>query len=119
MKDELKRIEEAALAEITSAQDGDTLEKIRVKYIGRKGVLTEIFKRISEVPVSDRPEIGKLINVVKSSVANALDGKIATISTKKEEKAEKLDITLPGVSTTFGRIHPITKTVQEICDIFV
>ena len=118
MKDRLKQIEEEALREIgLSAPDKDSIEALRVKYLGRKGILTELFKKMSEVSPEDRPEIGKLINIVKENVTRSLGDKTKFIA-DAEESRDRIDITLPGISQPTGKIHPITKTISEICRIF-
>ena len=118
MKDQLKKLEQEALGEVRSAADRDSLEVVRTKYLGRKGLLTEMFKRIGEVPAAERPETGNLINQVKNSVAAALDEKLRS-SAGAERKVEKIDITLPGVSLKHGSIHPITRTIEEISEAFL
>ncbi|MFA6141971.1 MAG: phenylalanine--tRNA ligase subunit alpha [Candidatus Omnitrophota bacterium] len=118
MKDALKRFEEEALKEIgLSLPNRDLLETLRIKYLGRKGILTELFKKMSSLPPEDRPEIGKLINIVKENVARALNDKIKSAAATEESK-DRLDITLPGISQRPGKIHPITRTISDICRIF-
>ena len=74
MKEKLRELEGLALDEIESAgRDRSAIEAIRIKYLGRKGLITELFKKMSEVPATERPEIGALINVIKASVTKALD----------------------------------------------
>ncbi len=119
MKDELKAVEREAIREIKSAKDKDALEALRVKYLGRKGVLTELFKKMGEVPPAEKAEVGKLVNSVKASVAGALDDGLKGSSGAEEALAEKIDVTLPGRFSMPGKIHPITKTIGEISDIFI
>jgi phenylalanyl-tRNA synthetase alpha chain len=119
MKDELRKIRDEALAEASSSQDAAAVEKIRVKYLGRKGILTGMFKKMAGLPAEEKPGIGSLINTVKADLLKALDGKAASFSSGEDYKKEKLDITLPGVAARPGRRHPITKCLDEICDIFI
>ncbi|MDP2928521.1 MAG: phenylalanine--tRNA ligase subunit alpha [Candidatus Omnitrophota bacterium] len=119
MKEKIKEIEAGALAEIGAAADRETIEKVRVKYLGRKGLVTELFKKMGEVPAKDKGEVGQLINAVKSSVTKAFDEKTADLSISPGTKAEKIDITLPGVIREMGHIHPISKTIEEICGVFI
>ncbi|MDP3803932.1 MAG: phenylalanine--tRNA ligase subunit alpha [Candidatus Omnitrophota bacterium] len=119
MKDQIKQIEEAALQEIASANASkDQLDALRIKYLGRKGVITELFKSMGELEAGQRPEAGQLINALKNGVTKALDEKLS-ITSEIEESKDRIDITLPGISRSPGRLHPITKTIQEICGIFV
>ncbi|MBN1526546.1 MAG: phenylalanine--tRNA ligase subunit alpha [Candidatus Omnitrophica bacterium] len=118
MKELIQRLEQEALREIRAAAGGEMLEAARTKYLGRKGLLTEAFKKIGEASAEERPALGSLINEVKGRLGAALDERTRAAS-GGEEKAEKIDITLPGAPFRRGRIHPITKTVRDISDCFV
>ena len=120
MKTRLKEIEKRALAEIASSQaDKNTLEALKTKYLGRKGELTELFKKIGEVSAEEKPEIGKLINFVKDRITGELDKRSGTVSGEEEDPGEKIDVTLPGVSSKPGHLHPITQTIRDVCNVFV
>jgi phenylalanyl-tRNA synthetase alpha chain len=119
MKEKIKEIEIGALTEVGAAADRETIEKVRVKYLGRKGLVTELFKKMGEVPAKDKGEVGQLINALKNTVTKAFDEKTADLSVGLTTKAEKIDITLPGVIREMGHIHPISKTIEEICGIFI
>ena len=119
MKDTLKAIQGEVLAAIAAAGDAGALEAVRIKYLGRKGIITELFKKIGSVPADERPAVGVLINELKVSASMALDGKTAALASTAEEHRKKIDVTLPGAPRAIGRIHPITKTIGEICDLFV
>lgn len=119
MKDRIKQIEQDALGEIaSSANDRSVLESLKLKYLGRKGVIAELFKKMAGLEPGKRPEAGQLINALKNNVTKALDEKLISAS-EKEEAGERIDITLPGISQRLGRLHPITRTLEEICGIFV
>ena len=112
-------ISEEALKEIGACQaDKDAVEGLRVKYLGRKGIITELFKQMGSVSAEERPEAGRLINVLKEDVMRSLDEKSA-LTQNAEEKGESIDVTLPGVSRRIGSIHPITKTINEINALFI
>ena len=119
MKDQIKQIEQLALSEISaSANDRNVLEALRIKYLGRKGAVTELFKKMAELPPAEKPEAGALLNLLKSAVVGALDEKLRSADGFEEEK-ERVDVTLPGIPAKLGHVHPITKTIDEICQIFV
>lgn len=119
MKEKIREIEESAVSEINIAGDGDAIEKLRIKYLGRKGLITELFKKMGEVPPEEKGEIGKLINSLKNNVAKALDDKAVSVSAVAGAKAEKIDITLPGIIKETGTVHPVSRTMREICNIFI
>jgi phenylalanyl-tRNA synthetase alpha chain len=119
MRERLKEIEREALSEIGSSRERDSLERIRVKYLGRKGLLTELFKKMGELPVGERPEVGKVINIVKENISKALDEKAGAMDLADTGDAERIDITLPGIPARAGTKHIITRTLEEICGIFI
>jgi len=120
MKEKLKEIEQTALAEIVSAKNGrEEIENLRIKYLGRKGVITELFKKIALLSPAQKPEAGRLLNLLKDTVTKALDEKLDSVAGSEESSGEKTDVTLPGIPARLGRLHPITKTIAEICDIFI
>ena len=119
MRDKIKEIERIAVEEIGFATDAEALEKARVKYLGRKGLVTELFKQMGGVSSSDRAEIGKLINSLKETVSKAFDEKAPALSGGRDQKIQKIDITLPGIIREVGHLHPITKTIEEISGVFI
>jgi len=119
MRDKIREIQKLAIEEIARASGADALEKARVKYLGRKGLITELFKNMSSVSPADRAEVGKLINSLKEAVSKAFDDKAPGLSGGSGTKSEKIDITLPGIAPDVGHLHPISKTIEEICGVFI
>jgi len=119
MEKRIKEIEQSALAEISAAIDREAIEAVRIKYLGRKGIVAELFKKMAEVPASDRGEAGQRINALKNGVTKAFDEKAAHLLAGPGTKTEKIDITLPGVVRETGHAHPISKIIEEICGIFI
>ena len=112
-----KEIEE----QILGALDLKALDEIRVSALGKKGRITEILKTLGSLPIEERIELGKKINVIKAE----LEVKIAEqkeILEKKllDEKLKKevIDVTLPIRPETQGRIHPVSKVYEEVVAIF-
>ena len=119
MEEQLKQIEGQALKDIASAQDDKvSLEALRIRYLGRKGIVTELFKKMAELPPAEKPEMGVLINALKGTITKALDEKLGLAAQVEEEK-DRVDVTLPGISKKPGRIHPVTQAIDRICDIFI
>ena len=120
MKDQIRQIEQEALQEIGSASnDMGIIESLRVKYMGRKGLVTELFKKMGNIPPAEKAETGRLLNILKENVSRALEAKVNMSSGDEVESGEKIDITLPGRTTGLGRCHPITMTISRICEIFI
>jgi phenylalanyl-tRNA synthetase alpha chain len=119
MKDELDQLKHKALEELASIVDPLELETWRKRYLGRKGLLTILFKRLPEVPEEQRATIGKLANQVKNDLTGEFQTASNSLAARKEAGEKILDITLPGRRTQRGHIHPITRTNDEICAIFL
>lgn len=109
-----------ALQELEAIAGSEALELWRVRYLGRKGELTLILRSLAELPAEERKALGARANQVKASLEDALDLRTrklvadALVGTQKDT----IDITLPGRPLPAGRLHPITQTIHEICDIF-
>lgn len=109
--------------EIDEVISFEALENLRIKYLGRKeGVFTQLLKQMGTLPPQERPKTGKLINEIKDKVTQLLEEKGTRLKAENEAQKlvmEKIDITLPGISPQLGNLHPITKTLKEIVDIFI
>ncbi len=119
LQERLKNIEKSALKEVIDALSLDELEKARVRYLGRKGELTTAIKGIKNVAKKDKPKVGKLINELKQKVGALIDEKEQVFREKEQTFFENSDITLPGIKTEIGHKHPLTRTMEDIIEIFV
>jgi phenylalanyl-tRNA synthetase alpha chain len=118
MKKQLLELEKSALKALEKAEDPSELEKIRVKYLGKKGQVTLIMKTVGGLPKSERPEVGKLANMIKGKISKGLEEARNRMLTRKAEQAAFLDVTLPGRAPLRGHLHPITLVIKEMCRIF-
>ena len=116
--EKLKTLENAAIKEILGLGTLEELEGSRIKYLGRKGVLTSAIKSIKNVAKKDKPKVGQLINEMKKKIGSLLDEKEHSFREKEMVSLENYDITLPGIGREMGRKHPLTRTMEEIIDIF-
>ncbi len=120
MEDELKSLTIESEKEIKSADSFEALEKLRVKYLGRKeGILTQFLKQMGTLSPEEKPEIGKLINEIKDKITQLFKERIDELKSKDELISEKIDITLPGILPELGKMHPITQVLRQIVDVFV
>lgn len=115
---DVEKILSDASSQIQNAGSLDILEQMRVKYLGRKGIFTEMLSNIGSVPKEDRPRFGSLVNNAKQVVSGLLDAKKSEMCSLKSNK-EKIDVTLPSISQNIGKRHPISQLIEEISDIFV
>jgi phenylalanyl-tRNA synthetase alpha chain len=114
---ELTDIVSQAQDELSAARDAVALDQVRVRYLGRQGLLTEQRKRLGKLPAAERPEAGKRINAALESVQQALDARRAAIESETltaRLEQERLDVTLPGRGQRAGGLHPITRTLERI-----
>lgn len=117
MLEKLKEIEAEAMEEIASVSGLEELEQFRVKYLGRKGIVTRILRGMGKLPVEERPVVGREANRLKALISKAVEAKAAELK-KKPISEEFFDITLPGRRPPIGRKHPLTQVTEEIIDIF-
>ena len=117
MKAKIKEIEKNFSSEIEIISLPEHVEKIRVKYLGRKGVITSLLKQVAALPNDQKPAFGKLLNNLKTNITTRISEKSASIKPLKKAEA-KLDISLPGIKPVVGSKHPLTLITQEIKEIF-
>jgi phenylalanyl-tRNA synthetase alpha chain len=115
MQEEIMSAKNQALAQITEARDNSELEQIRIDLFGKKGKITELVKRIKEVPAENRQQVGILINETKRT----LEGLIAEQKNSfKENAREWFDPTIPGIKPAIGNLHPTSIVINEMYEIF-
>lgn len=122
MKEQLEKIEALAKQELESCTEIKSLDDLRIKFLGKKGELTAILKQMGKLSAEERPVIGQLANKVRADIEEALSTKLASLKANAQSlqlKAETIDITLPGKSAPFGKLHPLTKVENEIREIFM
>ncbi|MEK4028590.1 phenylalanine--tRNA ligase subunit alpha [Pseudobacillus sp. FSL P4-0506] len=122
MEQQLKELQIEALAKVEAAEELKQLNDIRVAYLGKKGPITEVLKGMGKLSAEERPKMGALANEVRAAVASAIEGKQSALEQKAiQEQLEKetIDISLPGRPVKTGNVHPLTKVVEEIEDLFI
>jgi phenylalanyl-tRNA synthetase alpha chain len=120
MNKQLDEIRTSVLAEIKSASTSREIEEIRVKYLGRNGMVTHLLREISKVPAEERPRFGQAVNELKNSLTAAIDEKNVAITASEElehQRSSALDITLPGRHPFIGKKHLVTQTMEEMLEI--
>ena len=117
----LEELKSAALAAVDNADDLKVLEDVRVEQLGKKGKLTALLKGLGQLAADERPQAGAEINKAKQAVSEAIDQRKASLETAVMEAAlaaETIDVTLPGRGGELGSLHPVTRTLNRIADIF-
>lgn len=119
--DTLASLADQALAAIAASGSHDELEQLRVHYLGKKGVLTDQLKALGALPADQRPAAGAAINAAKVRVQDAIAARKDLLDQQAAASRlarEKIDITLPGRRRSAGGLHPVTRTIERIEDIF-
>lgn len=122
MKEQLEQLQVEALEEIKQASTQKSLNDIRIKYLGKKGPMTEVLRGMGKLSAEERPIIGELANTVRSAIQSTLDARIEevkAIELEEKLKAETLDVTLPGRTLTPGHSHLLQQIIDEMEDLFV
>jgi len=114
----IKEIKSESLSEIKKAVEERGLFNIKVKYLGRKGKLAKIFKKLKNLEKGERKIIGPLANELKQIIENKIAGRKKEISEKINWDKERIDITLPGKKRELGHLNPITLVNREVEQIF-
>jgi phenylalanyl-tRNA synthetase alpha chain len=122
MKERLEALKQEALQELNQVKNQQELGDLRIKYLGKKGPLTEVLRGMGALSAEERPLIGQVANDVRAAIEAVIDEKQAAYQqqeTANRLQAETIDVTLPGRPSPQGAVHPINKIVQEIEDIFL
>ena len=112
---ELEKEKASCTAEVEAAADDAAVEAIRVKYLGRNGLVPAIIKGMKDVPKEDRPAFGKAVQEWKASLERALAAKSGGA---QQEKRVDADLTLPGDWRETGAMHPLSRVIEETAAIF-
>jgi phenylalanyl-tRNA synthetase alpha chain len=119
LPDKLRNLKTEALAELRTAATDEDVQKIRTKYLGRKGLLTGYLREMGSLRPEERPLIGQLANEIKASLEEAMDQTLERERQKDEISPDsRVDVTLPGKTLSLGSKHLITQTTEKIVSIF-
>lgn len=120
MEKDIANLRDKALRELKAINDLEAAEAWRIAYLGRKGALTQMLRAVGKLPTEDRPKIGDLANQVKEELLQALEARVQELQQKALAviEQERIDITLPGRRPPHGGLHPVTRTLHEIIEIF-
>ena len=120
-EEDLKIIRDSAQKEIAQVATEQEVSQLRISYLGRRGKLTVLLKRLRELPPVERSEAGKLANDLKIELEKEIDGLLIRLREETKERSlvqEKIDISLPGTLLPVGKLHPITQVMGQMVDIF-
>jgi len=114
---ELDEIKTLALEEVANAAEMGVLEKVRIRYLGKKGKLTGLLKELGELPAEERPAAGAEINMAKALLQEAIAARkeeLETAAIDTQLASEKIDVSLPGRRADVGALHPVTQVLRRM-----
>ena len=117
MLTEIEDLKAEALAALDAAATREDVESVRVRFLGRQGVITEQLRGLGSLPAAERPAAGQALNQVKNALAEAARARRETLSraaVDAELRADRIDVTLPGRGQRAGGLHPVTRTLERI-----
>lgn len=119
--DKLVEAKERGIEAANSAQTLQELDAQRVNFLGKKGIFADFMKELASLSKEERPQRGAVINANKQEVIAAFEARRTAIEQAELERklaSERVDITLPGRKRIAGNIHPVTRTIERIQDLF-
>ena len=127
MREQLEQLAENARRELEAIDSATDMESWRVRYLGRKSDLTGILRGLAGLPLEERKAIGARANEIKSVLGEHFTRKTEALKQEAARASLRVDdtllargdVTLPGRPVPAGRLHPLTQTLNEVCDIFV
>lgn len=118
----LDELHQQGLQQIAAADSLTTLNEIRIKFLGKKGSLTQALRQMGSLSEQERPQIGALANNVRNDLQQALDQAKQDLENKavqQQLQAEKIDVTLPGKPRRMGTKHVINQVMDDIEELFI
>lgn len=122
LADQIGKLRDDFLGELKATSSSKDLESLKVKYLGKKGPITNLMLELKHCAHEERPHMGRLVNDLKEELAVHCENSLARLKSEELETQvarEWLDATLPGRKRHLGRIHPITQMLQRVIDILV
>ena len=121
MTTSLDQVQQDALAQIAAAASPDQLEALRVSLFGKQGSISGLLKTLGTLAPEERKAAGESINRVRDAIGEAMSSRKTELASKALDAqlaAEAIDVTLPGTDVSVGSIHPVSRTLERIADIF-
>jgi len=122
MREKLEILQKRAQEELNGCTSLDALNDLKVKYMGKKGELTQILRGMGQLSAEERPIIGQLANDIRDILEASLNQTLQKVKSQEIEQRlaqESIDVTMPGVVPKFGRRHPLDLVMNRIEEIFV
>ncbi len=122
LKEQLKNIEMEAKELFKDVDSLESLEELRIEFLGKKGRITDVLRQMGKISADERPIIGQVANQLKTRLNDLIVGKkseLDEVMKAKKLEEETIDVTLPGNRTKIGHRHPLTTITDQVKDIFI
>jgi phenylalanyl-tRNA synthetase alpha chain len=122
MKERLEKIRTQSVAELEGVEKLQQLEELRIKYLGKKGELTQVLRGMGALSAEERPVVGQLANEIRDYINEKIEETAYCLKRRDLEdrlRTEFIDVTMPSKRKPLGKKHPLTKVLEDITDIFV
>ena len=122
LKEQLQAIQQKAIERLEQAKETQAVEDIRIKYLGKKGNVTQVLKGMKDLSPEERPIVGKLANDVRDTIQAKINERKAVLhqeALNKQLEEETIDVTLPGTTHSVAQTHIILQVIEEIEDLFL
>ena len=122
MKQQLEQIQAKAMEAFAAAADPQELENLRVRFLGKKGELTAVLKKMGTLSPEERPVMGQMANQVRAAIEAELEEKkqkLSALALEYRLKSEAVDVTMPGTKVPLGHKHPMSIVLDEMKEIFI
>lgn len=122
MKEKVEEIKKSLEEEIKNIENLNMLNDLRVKYLSKKGIVTELSNKMREIPNEEKKDFGMLLNEVRSYVTEAIENKKNSLEQEalnKKLESEKIDITLPATKIKVGSPNILEKIIEEVEELFM
>ena len=118
----MEKIKKVMLEELSNLEDLKNLSDLKVKYLGKKGIITELYGKMKEISNDEKKEYGKRINELKnlfSEKYEELKSKLENEALTKKLEEEAIDVTLPGMKIENGAPHMLDKVIEQVEDFYI
>ena len=122
MREIMENLRVTAIKAVLEAADIDSLEELRVRYLGKKGELTGILRQMGKLSAEERPVMGQLANKLREDIENEIEkrkSELATVLMQAKLAEETIDVTMPAKEIHLGHKHPMYNVLDQIKDIFI
>jgi phenylalanyl-tRNA synthetase alpha chain len=121
MQKDIDCLLEQASADLESSQDLPSLDRVRVRFLGKKGELTSLLKAVSSLPKEQKPLMGQAVNQAKRSLNEQIERRkkqLEALLLAHQLRAEKVDVSLAGARMALGQMHPVTQVKNRVMELF-